>query len=481
MIRLTSITLENFKNVQLGTAPLSSWSPERGELGPDLVGIYGQNGSGKTSVIMALGIFKDSLLGRSIADSSRDCVLKGASSASVSVSGYVIDRDGRNAEYYFCYTFSFVEEPAPRIVSESLSYKCPSDASSKRTAIKTLFAYKEEEGTGKGFSLVPRSSWDALVSMDPDFRTSLTVAQRMSAETSRSLLFSREMDGLVREIEDIASDDRKELSKRAQQAVDGVALPIRVLIDALHDFASDDLAIVSASQQAEAMINHMKISTHQGPLGNRADASFVVDISEPALVPDEHMVPLERTIETIGGVIASMVPGLDLGMKDFGPIMLDHGSMGHRVEITSTRGDVTVPLRCESEGIKKLVGILSMLIDVYGKPGACVAVDEIDSGVFEFLLGELLQLLSEHGRGQLIFTAHNLRPLETVDNSSLVFTTTNPSNRYMRFRGNRATNNLRNQYLRAINLGGQPETIYEPTSRFKMDGAFYDACHPEGA
>lgn len=41
------------------------------------------------------------------------------------------------------------------------------------------------------------------------------------------------------------------------------------------------------------------------------------------------------------------------------------------------------------------------------KPSACVAVDELDSGIFEFLPpGELLQVLKEHGRGQLIFTAY---------------------------------------------------------------------------
>lgn len=480
MIRLTSISLENFKNVQLGIVPLSSWNPDKGGLGPDIVGIYGQNGSGKTSVIRALAILKDSLLGRSIADSARDCVLKGSASSRVSVSGYVFLDDCRSADYYFCYEFSFTEDPTVRVVSESLSYKHLGE-SQKRTATKSLFDYQVEQTSDKGFVLRPQSSWDSLVSIDPYFKTALAVAQRMSVEGSRSFLYSKEMDEFVHKIEGIAADGDRELSQRAQQAIASVVRPLRVLLDALHGFASCDLAVISASRQAEAMIDHLKISTHQGPLGDCADASFVVDISEPGLVADEHMEPLERTINTIGGVMASMVPGLELGMRDLGPTMLDHGSMGHRVEITSTRGDITVPLRCESEGIKKLVGILSMLIDVYGKPGSCVAVDEMDSGVFEFLLGELLQLLSEHGAGQLVFTAHNLRPLETVDNSSLVFTTTNPRNRYMRFRGNRATNNLRSQYLRAINLGGQPETIYEPTSRFKMDGAFYDACHHEGA
>lgn len=35
-----------------------------------------------------------------------------------------------------------------------------------------------------------------------------------------------------------------------------------------------------------------------------------------------------------------------------------------------------------------------------------------NGGIFEYLLGELLNIISEKGKGQLIFTSHNLRPLE---------------------------------------------------------------------
>lgn len=146
-----------------------------------------------------------------------------------------------------------------------------------------------------------------------------------------------------------------------------------------------------------------------------------------------------------------------------------------RAELVCTRGNTTIPLRCESEGIKKLVSVLVLLIDVYAKPGSCVAIDEFDSGVFEFLLGEILQVLKDHGKGQLIFTAHNLRPLEIVDDGSLIFTTANPSNRYVSFKRSKDVINLRSQYLRAINLGGQPEVIYSPTSKFDIDSAFYEA------
>ena len=62
-----------------------------------------------------------------------------------------------------------------------------------------------------------------------------------------------------------------------------------------------------------------------------------------------------------------------------------------------------------------------------------MAIDELDSGIFEYLLGEILRIISEKGKGQLIFTSHNLRPLETIDKGFVAFTTTNVNNRYIRF------------------------------------------------
>ena len=94
------------------------------------------------------------------------------------------------------------------------------------------------------------------------------------------------------------------------------------------------------------------------------------------------------------------------------------------------------------------------------------------------MLGDLLELIADRGKGQLIFTAHNLRPLECLPVSSLVFTTVNPKRRFDKFRGSSSSNNLRNQYLRAISLGGQRELIYEPTDKLDMAAAFYRAGHP---
>lgn len=115
------------------------------------------------------------------------------------------------------------------------------------------------------------------------------------------------------------------------------------------------------------------------------------------------------------------------------------------------------------------------MIVVYNQPSITVAIDELDAGIFEYLLGELLQIISEKGKGQLMFTSHNLRPLETIDKGFIAFTTTNPANRYIRFNNIKTNNNLRDFYYRDIILGEQEENTYEPTNKYDIAFAFREA------
>ena len=104
-----------------------------------------------------------------------------------------------------------------------------------------------------------------------------------------------------------------------------------------------------------------------------------------------------------------------------------------------------------------------------------VLIDELDSGIFEYLLGEILEILEQRGKGQLIFTSHNLRPLEVLDKNNLIFTTTNPNNRYIKLKNVKTNNNLRDMYYRDLILGGQEETIYDKTNSARIARAFRKA------
>ena len=109
---------------------------------------------------------------------------------------------------------------------------------------------------------------------------------------------------------------------------------------------------------------------------------------------------------------------------------------------------------------------------VYNLPNYCLVIDELDAGIFEYLLGELLKIISEKGKGQLIFTSHNLRPLEVLSNEELYFSTTNPDNKFIKFINVKENNNLRNMFIRSISLGGQSEEVYKETDEISIARAF---------
>lgn len=127
-------------------------------------------------------------------------------------------------------------------------------------------------------------------------------------------------------------------------------------------------------------------------------------------------------------------------------------------------------MKYESDGVKKIIGLVSFLVEVYNNPNIIATIDEFDSGIFEYLLGELVDVMGSGVKGQLIFTSHNLRVLEMLPTNRMIFPTANPLNLYIRLKGVKRTNNLRDFCIRAIHLGGQEEKLYieQPTHQIRM-------------
>ena len=94
-------------------------------------------------------------------------------------------------------------------------------------------------------------------------------------------------------------------------------------------------------------------------------------------------------------------------------------------------------------------------------------------------MGEILGVLNDEAKGQLIFTSHNLRAFEKLDIKNIICTTINPKNRYIRLIGKEKNHNPRDFYLRTITVGGQKEELYDEADLQSIGYAFRKACHPE--
>jgi hypothetical protein len=184
---------------------------------------------------------------------------------------------------------------------------------------------------------------------------------------------------------------------------------------------------------------------------------------------------MSKTFVNISKVLSELVPGLSIELKKVSDTIMKDGKPGYMVVPVAYRDGTEIPLRDESDGVRKIISVLSLIIAAYNDESITIVIDEFDAGVFEYLLGEILELFEESGKGQFIFTSHNLRPLEVIDKKFLVFTTTNENNRYYRFKDLSSTNNLRDKYFREIVLGGQEEELYRKTKRFKIESAMRKA------
>lgn len=472
MARLLSIELTNFKNVGHGRIEFPSVSG-KGD-GADIIGIYGQNGSGKTAVIEALEILFWIIMGSSLDDSSADCIRFGCDEAQVCIEVAVPNRgDSKPGSFYkvnYCVTLGR-EQNLLLIRKERLSYLNPQAEKPRKTLLLEHINIEGEDSTL--FSTTPKTFWDSFFSSSLEFATEYRVLERVTRKERSSLLFSLDFFHALLNANKIL-DENERHSETKHTVVNRLVSPLLTVIVGLKEFALN-LSVLTTVNNARVSLNNLEIAPWCDPHEAGLKKSIVINIDEPSVLSQSELVALDTTLNAINTVLVALVPGLTLAVQPLGNELCEDGDMGSRIEIVSHRGDCMVPFRCESEGVKKIVSILGHLINVYNNEDCCVAIDELDSGIFEFLLGELLEVLAEHGKGQLIFTAHNLRPLETLPTRSLIFTTTNPDKRYIEFSGVRSSNNLRDLYLRAINLGGQSETVYEPTSKYEIDASFYDA------
>lgn len=206
--------------------------------------------------------------------------------------------------------------------------------------------------------------------------------------------------------------------------------------------------------------------------GGAIDVS-TTDSVTTELFPQETAI-INETLSYVNNLVGAVIPGLKLKLhcETLPSTFLEPQQEMDFVYLQSVRENRAIPLSSESRGIQKIISVIFLLIDVYNNKDAIAVIDELDAGIFEFLLGEILEIIAKEGEGQLIFTSHNLRPLEVIDKGYIAFSTTNPNNRYIRLRNVKPTNNMRDYYFRSILLGGQEENVYNYLSKGKLSLAF---------
>lgn len=450
IIRLLSLSLDCFKNVEHGDFEMPH-AKEKIFFEPraELLGIYGQNGSGKTAVIDAMRCIQILIQGGALTKECGHLIMLGRKEAWIRCQfSFQYQEQYRILNYGVCLSH---EDSGCCLVEESLDYApCSwSEGELKRERIRGIATFTvRSKPTDALFS--PAAAFSELVVNRKELRQALLVAKAMSYDSTKSYIFGKEAF-------DIFSTELVEEK--------------RLIVEGLKTFATRNMTVIGCSRSGVISLNLLPVSFVEH-LGR---GSFPVTLTSPNTIPLSLYENVKRLLVHLNMVLRTVVPGLTVASEELGEELMEDAGKAMRFELVSVRDGNKIPLRYESEGIKKLISILGVLTDMYNKPHVCLLIDELDAGIFEYLLGELLKVIEENGKGQLIFTSHNLRPLEMLEKDSIVFSTTNPLNRYIRFTGIKNNHNLRDRYIRAINLSGQSEDIYNLTEASSISRAFRKA------
>ena len=463
-VRLESIEINNLKNVKYGKI---NFINPRTNYNANLLGLYGQNGSGKTALVDAINILKYILSGVKLHHSFADYVNIGCDYARLKFAIRITDKT-TDEKTYVDFEFKLRKEedsdsgkntlePSASIkqykvviFDEALSYS--GTCRSGRKKILSLI------DTSKGEVFGPVSKLASLSNKNKTAQTDMLVAKKLASATSRSFIFSGEFLKIVNE-----------------NCKDAIALYI---LKTLSRFGQTELFVITSANIGMVSLNALPLSIKYNT--KEKNMTAIGDIALPLngtiVIPQEIYIIVNDVLSIMNIVLDKIIPGLTISIKNLGKIIDQNGEYGVQIQLMSLReGMKEIPLQYESDGIKKIISVLHLLIQMFNT-SITVAIDELDAGIFEYLLGEILHIIQDHGKGQLIFTSHNLRPLETLDRCFIAFTTINPENRYTRMYNVKTTNNLRDLYYRDIMLGSnQNEELYMPTNNSEIALAFHEA------
>lgn len=451
--RLKSLKLEGIKNVGLGKVSMPNSSTTKHA---SVLGIYGQNGSGKTAVIDTLKLLQNILIGRTLEKSFAECidVNRGKSRITMELTlheGNIIF----DVEYVI--ELKITKDGGVSIASETISKKNEATDSRKITFIH----YRD---TASKYVFTPQKHYEELIESYDGCEMDLMVAKKMAEKSNASYIFSEAAC-------DIFINIRKKYKNSLYFNYASIICEVR-------NFALFDLFVISDTHSgiiSAGLALPMAFRIEEDRRVN-AKGDFAIPLMGPANLSNEHYEVLNHILEEINTVLYTIIPGLSIKIHPYGKVMMDNGEEANRFELVSVRENSRpIPIRMESEGVIKIISILNALIHAYTNPAVCLAVDELDAGIFEYMLGELLDIFQKGAKGQLIFTSHNLRALEMLNVENVVFSTANPEKRYVHMTNIRPTNNFRDAYIRAITLGGQKESLYTETDSLKIARAFRKA------
>lgn len=454
MTRLIGLTLDNIRSINHGRLTFNILPS-----GGSITGIYGQNGSGKTTIVDAISILKTLMSGQSLDSEAEESINPVRQPMRITALFH--------SQYDFYLTYSVeisLNHGTPTIVGEKIH-----TGTDRRRMGRPIIIWHPSDD--RNLDLKPAYLWKTITG-NADSLTHLRFANRDARRDNVSFVFSDDFTHELPHTFPLAHDIPKDFTNMLEEHPHLFDMLVE-----LKEYAIKDIAILTTARGN--LVTRRWMSLAADDVDNGYDDRLYALMQETITVTPQNAQRLHRLVDTFNIILPAMIPGMSLELADLGRDDMDDGSEGMRISLRSVRDGQRIPFRKESEGVQRLVSMLTFLIHAYNDPDSCIVIDELDAGIYEYLLGEIVREFM-NAKGQLIFTAHNLRVLETMPQpaKTIILTTVNANDRFVPFGHVALTGNGRKQYLTNITRTAD-RILYEKPSTELIGNAFRVAGHPE--
>lgn len=448
IVRIEQLQIQDLKNVRRGSLTINSKKTKDTDSISSILGLYGPNSSGKTAALSAIKIIKTLLSGLPLTRNDSNLIYYGSSSVKVSIKFSIRNQNfDKLTEVNYSARFGFntnfetdlKPESTPKVLEEELEIATNNQST---TISDTLVEYPIKINTAKRKRVIIIKQGEEEADR---LKKELWKIQLNSINSYHSGIFEGNVLFYINKHEEKRFETR--------------------ILNLLKYYAINDLNIVTTSMFASIPLNGA-VNITAGILPS-SQLDNIRTFYYAGVGTEQHR------IEILNTLLEAIFPGTRLKLEILGKtiITVPEGASALHIALHNSIKDATgyvtqikavhtnedgkeicLPLSVESEGFRRIVAILGLYVKAYYNPSATLVIDEIDNGIFEYVLSTIIELFDRYGKGQLIFTCHNLGPIERIT-KTIYFTTPDPNNRYSQIKNIHATNNLRKMYLGSLERG----------------------------
>ena len=346
-------------------------------------GIYGENGSGKTAVMMAVSILAKILINKNFLSDSVNQMLLIENINKKNRSGYI------EAEYYsnnylgsFIYryrvNYDIRDDERVYLSAEKLDRKSGQYSQNQFTSV-----FETRNGNLMHFGNETLFSY--------------------CKERTQNLLGQRSFATFIDDI--IASGYHR------------ASIPFAHLFNLMAFAAKIDVYIDGEDDHRNYIYKNMPVAVKENVM-KESDSSTIYSWASTAGKDGKDVIVPKKAFNAYQNRVARLAAFIRLFKTDLLNIEIDTKEIGDDLFVCSLvmiYDGFELDSEYESRGIRKLMSLFDVL-DAACR-GDIIFIDELDSNINDVYLNKLIEFFLYYGKGQLCFTAHNLSPMSVLRSS----------------------------------------------------------------